>query len=85
MTKSNIPNTPLYAHIKLGDYDAQVTLSKNSVSLQIHLIVVFSFALGSHKVSPTDTMVKRTSRRSGDGYLKSSTQTLIVVQKLLGA
>jgi hypothetical protein len=53
MSKSNIPNTPLYIHTKLEDYDAQVTLPNTSGSLQIHVLVVSSFALASHKGYPT--------------------------------
>jgi hypothetical protein len=80
MTKSSSINTPLYAHTNVDDYDAQFL--NNSGTLQIYILVVFSFSIGSNKVSSTQTMVKRTSPRLGDDYLRSSTKKLVVAQNL---
>jgi hypothetical protein len=74
--KSNIPNTLLYVRTKLEDYDAQVTLPNTSGSLRIHVLVVSSFALASHKVSPTKTIVKKILEARGRLFKEShSTQT----------
>jgi hypothetical protein len=72
MTKSNIPSIPLYIQTKIEDYYVQFILLNTSGSLQIHILMVFSFALYYNKVFPTGTIATKTSKRSGHrggGYL----------------
>jgi hypothetical protein len=52
----------------------QFTLINTSGSLQIPLLVCSFLVLRSHKVSPTESMAKMTSKRLECNYLKKVTQ-----------
>jgi hypothetical protein len=68
LLKAWLQCTSLCSHQARGLECSSYSLNVSGL-LQIHALVVFSFALGHHKVSLTEIMAKRPSKRFWDDYL----------------